>query len=476
MEKEKNSMNERKRKALLTLTKSGLALLLSIILLASTTYAWFTISVTSLDNTFKAGLIDFKVKGYDTKGTSGTSGPEDYYTLVKNTADSPRNLSAGEHLIKEINFAPGDYNVKYIEVENIGTLSLLYKIVFNFIGLDPDVANLTNVIKIRITPVGSTEPTAYTPEEDDLADLTGFDTLFNWLKKSKTDNSFEWDKDKEILDDKTTSNKTTRWIRVEYFYCPYSANGTYGDLDLEMNLTIAAIQAKAGLENLIFVGNEKGFIDAVTDGIEGSTIVFLNDIVLTSDLTIKKAFNFDLGGHTLDASGQTLKFEIENGCAIDIANGTIIAETIRFEYDDNVVNLGNKDGELNLDLKEEYTKSEDTTVYDNGKRLKIVSINHHFGEIFFIDGKCWVKVTGQATYSNGAVKDYKKDITVPVLEGTTPGVTTGENSEFKVTVYWTMSDPPFPLPPPTAVSPSNNKRELAPGITGTEGDKPWPWS
>ena len=118
-------MNAKKKKAVRTLVKSGLALLLSVFLFASFTYAWFTVSATSRNNEIKAGTLMLDVKGWDADYDS----TKDWY---RRNDDYKQDLNSNpilDGLINEVDWSPNQYGVKYISLQNTGSLDLKFTIV-----------------------------------------------------------------------------------------------------------------------------------------------------------------------------------------------------------------------------------------------------------------------------------------------------------------------------------------------------------
>ena len=91
---------------------SLLAMLLSVTMLVGTTFAWFTDSVTSSGNIIKSGTLDLEVSVADE--IDGT------YTSIEGTP-----------VFNYENWEPGYTTVKFIKIQNIG--SLAFKSALNII-------------------------------------------------------------------------------------------------------------------------------------------------------------------------------------------------------------------------------------------------------------------------------------------------------------------------------------------------------
>lgn len=110
-EERENSMNTDKitKKSLLM---SGLTLLISVALLASTTFAWFTDSITNSGNTIEAGELQIEVKGWKLNSKrSGWDGP-----IMQANFDE-------KHLIEETDWKGGDYGAIMLKVKNSGSVA-----------------------------------------------------------------------------------------------------------------------------------------------------------------------------------------------------------------------------------------------------------------------------------------------------------------------------------------------------------------
>ena len=355
-------MKAKKKASIRTLTKSGLALLLSAILFISFTYAWFTLSVKNEKNKISTGDLKLSVIGYD-------SNEEEGYNLA---ADKRKDLSKEEEfLIKEENWKPNQYDVKYVCIENAGSLDLKFSLLLHVVGYDPTISNLAEVIMVKADSVGLSDldaGTQWDPKVDPTDPLNGFERL---SRKLSAKDKGTW----EIATDELIGSGDPpgyKWYRIEYYMCPWAGN-TYQGKTLEMDLVVAGIQASTDIDNLIFVWDEKSFLDAIgNEDNAGATIVFLNDIEITDYpdpiIEFKVPLNYDLNGHWLRAPGKTLLFNDKDGCSMDIADGHIEAYTIEFDNDGKVINLGNDpDGPLYLHLDKDYTYDDEdgTIVHDN---------------------------------------------------------------------------------------------------------------
>ena len=87
---------------------SGLALMMSALLLAGTTFAWFTDSVTNKGNTIQAGKLDIGVIGYTLE-----NGEWKGHMWENNLTNNP--------LFTETTWEPGQYGAILIRVSSYDT-------------------------------------------------------------------------------------------------------------------------------------------------------------------------------------------------------------------------------------------------------------------------------------------------------------------------------------------------------------------
>ena len=111
---------------------SSISLLLCFIMLLGTTFAWFTDSVTSSGNKIQAGNLKLDLEMLN-KETGA-------YESIKTSKDPIFNYNLWE---------PGYTDVKFLKVENEGSLSLKWKAMF---VSDEEVSKLAEVIDVYVLP------------------------------------------------------------------------------------------------------------------------------------------------------------------------------------------------------------------------------------------------------------------------------------------------------------------------------------
>lgn len=121
------------RNALLT---SGLCLVLTVLMLMGSTFAWFTDTVVNEGNTIETGKLDIRATGY--RWDSSTNS----WTVLHNLRET---------LISESNWEPGVSNVAVVRASNLNS-TLAAKVKMQ-ISLVDNQSSLADAIWVHITPV-----------------------------------------------------------------------------------------------------------------------------------------------------------------------------------------------------------------------------------------------------------------------------------------------------------------------------------
>ena len=120
-----------------SLLASGASLLLSAALLAGSTFAWFTDSVTNTGNVITAGNLNINAYAYDVDMTNGTQtvkipGVYDGKEISFEAVDKGQNLKTDpQAIIDEKLWEPGKSNAKLLTVKNDGSLAAKVKVEFD---------------------------------------------------------------------------------------------------------------------------------------------------------------------------------------------------------------------------------------------------------------------------------------------------------------------------------------------------------
>lgn len=112
-----------------TLKSSGLALLVCVVMLLGTTFAWFTDTITNSGNKIEAGTLKIGLQVWNTENKA--------YEDVGKKA-----------LFSHDKWEPGYTDVKAIKIVNNGSLALKYQIDFKSDSLTEDGRKLANVIEV----------------------------------------------------------------------------------------------------------------------------------------------------------------------------------------------------------------------------------------------------------------------------------------------------------------------------------------
>lgn len=103
---------------------SALALVMCLSMFVGSTFAWFTDSVTSSNNIIKSGTLDVEMTYAD-------------------KVDGPYKDASEGAIFDYKLWEPGYTQVKYVKLENLGTLALQYKLT-----VTPNVVNANDTVKL----------------------------------------------------------------------------------------------------------------------------------------------------------------------------------------------------------------------------------------------------------------------------------------------------------------------------------------
>ena len=135
------------KRALLT---SVMALVMCVVMLVGTTFAWFTDTASTGVNKIQAGNLDIKVQYRTTAGS-------EWQTL-----DNATDLFGAEGTL----FEPGHTRVVELKITNAGNLALKYKIGMNVVSEQPGTNKagnpykLSNYLKVATSPIQQYDPNA----------------------------------------------------------------------------------------------------------------------------------------------------------------------------------------------------------------------------------------------------------------------------------------------------------------------------
>ena len=185
-------MSNRKatKRALLT---SVMALVMCVVMLVGTTFAWFTDTASTGVNKIQVGNLDIEVE-YRTSADENTDSG-----VWKPLKDSTDLFGAAGTL-----FEPGHTRVVELKIKNAGNLRLKYKISMNVVSEQPGTNKdgnpykLSNYLKVTTTAIQACN--TGNPTTDATAawfDTAMFKKSFSQWKNEQSFGSFELEKTKE---------------------------------------------------------------------------------------------------------------------------------------------------------------------------------------------------------------------------------------------------------------------------------------
>ncbi len=297
------------------LLMSVLAMLICVAMLAGSTFAWFTDSVSTGVNKIVAGNLDVELEyatEFDADGNITKWDPvTDQVSLFSNLEkDGTDNL-----------WEPGHTEVVYLKVTNKGTLALKYKFAVNVINPASTAKNVYNEnFKLSdylvFGKVESTEPMAMYTDRAEAWTEAGSVTGLNTYTKENV---------------KLLPGKEEYVALIVYMPTSVGNEANYRGTKPTISLGVTLVAAQTPNEEDSFgddydtdavypVSNEKELEDALK---EGGDIILKNDITL-SEITVSKDANIDLNDHVLKAPRYHSALNIQDA-AVTIKNGTIEA-------------------------------------------------------------------------------------------------------------------------------------------------------
>ncbi len=275
---------------------SGLALMMSALLLAGTTFAWFTDSVTNKGNTIQSGELQMDVYWFKWDVNEGK--------FVQTTMDNAK-MSAE-------NWEPGQSNAILMRLDNVGSLTSQVKLSFDV----TEDTGLTDALWFNVIEGENYAEMTTTQPEHTKAPVYSTDTTVTCMSELE---SWEDPYQAKFTSVWPTDGKETEWRHwylIEY--------GMYADAGNEyMNKTMTAdihLDVKQYTYEEDGFGNpnydEDAFVadfeakdiaeleNALSQAKAGDTIALTNDIALDKPLTIKQDVTIDGMGATI--SGQPI--------------------------------------------------------------------------------------------------------------------------------------------------------------------------
>ncbi len=267
------------RKALIA---SLLTFALCFAMLVGTTFAWFTDSATSANNTIKTGNLD--VEMYWADGTQAVP-----------AVDSEGWINASTTAIFDYdNWEPGYVQVRHIKIANNGSLALKYKVL---IVADGEVSELADVIDVYYA-----DPAVQVADRTALNEGNKLCTLSEALAGL------------DVSGNGTLEAYTADTITIA-LKMQETAGNEYKNLEIGSSFTIKVLATQTTSESDSFGTDydaDAEYVEPVSNATElaaalgnGKNVVLENDIAVTEVITVNGDVVIDMNGKTFDASGMT---------------------------------------------------------------------------------------------------------------------------------------------------------------------------
>lgn len=209
-----------------SLLASGMALLASAALLAGTTFAWFTDSVTNTGNRIEAGKLDINALGYYLDGDQWD--------------ETNINWGLKDPMIQETAWEPGQYNAVVVLVSNFDS-NLAARVDLDFSITENEKA-LADALWYKLTPIPSTF--------NNIEEAVPMDMLMQTRPAKegdegvKTMSSIESDSTEEVLLGGQASGGSNCYVFYLLEYGMYtSAGNAYQGGSFSLDFAVKATQA-----------------------------------------------------------------------------------------------------------------------------------------------------------------------------------------------------------------------------------------
>ena len=309
------------KRALLT---SVMALVMCVVMLVGTTFAWFTDTASTGVNKIQAGNLDIQLL----MRTTDEEGKTDY----KNIGDSHDVIFGGENsLVAQNNnqdtlWEPGKTQVAYLAVRNAGNLALKYNIILNVKD-----EGLIGALDYAIVPQSKLSG----------ENQTCTDTIASWVDAKErtgaesgklTAGTFTAAPNgclDEIAHDKTKTNETEYFALVVHM--DENAGNTYMNKSVTIDMKVVATQAAAEFDSFNNQYDKDAPLDfepvATADELNaaaaaGKNVQLTQDVTLMDAVTFNKAVTIDLNGKTLTSSLNSNGYSLVTKANATIVNGT----------------------------------------------------------------------------------------------------------------------------------------------------------
>ena len=305
------------KRALLT---SVMALVMCVVMLVGTTFAWFTDTASTGVNKIQAGNLDVQLLMRNASGA------------YVNIGDSQQVIFGGANsLVAQNNnqdtlWEPGKTQVAYLAVRNAGNLALKYNILLNVRD-----EGLIGALDYAIVPQSKLSG----------ENQTCTDTIASWVDaKGRTGaesgkltaGTFTAAPNgclDEIAHDKTNTNETEYFALVVHM--DENAGNTYMNKSVSIDMKVVATQAAAEFDSFNNQYDKDAPLDfepvATADELKaaaaaGKNVQLTQDVTLTDALTFNDAVTIDLNGKTLTTGLDSGGYSLVTKANATIVNGT----------------------------------------------------------------------------------------------------------------------------------------------------------
>ena len=305
------------KRALLT---SVMALVMCVVMLVGTTFAWFTDTASTGVNKIQAGNLDVQLLMRDADGA------------YVNIGDSQQVIFGGANsLVAQNNnqdtlWEPGKTQVAYLAVRNAGNLALKYNILLNVRD-----EGLIGALDYAIVPQSKLSG----------ENQTCTDTIASWVDaKGRTGaesgkltaGTFTAAPNgclDEIAHDKTNTNETEYFALVVHM--DENAGNAYMNKSVSIDMKVVATQAAAENDSFDNQYDKDAPLDfepvATADELKaaaaaGKNVQLTQDVTLTDALTFNNAVTIDLNGKTLTTDLNSNGYSLVTKGNATIVNGT----------------------------------------------------------------------------------------------------------------------------------------------------------
>ena len=307
------------KRALLT---SVMALVMCVVMLVGTTFAWFTDTASTGVNKIQAGNLDVQLLMRDASSKYVNIG--DSHQVIFGDANSLVAQNNNQDTLWE----PGKTQVAYLAVRNAGNLALKYNILLNVRD-----EGLIGALDYAIVPQSKLSG----------ENQTCTDTIASWVDaKGRTGaesgkltaGTFTAAPNgclDEIAHDKTNTNETEYFALVVHM--DENAGNTYMNKSVSIDMKVVATQAAAEFDSFNNQYDKDAPLDfepvATADELKAAAAAGKN-VQLTQDVTLAEALTFD-NEVTIDLNGKTLTTGLNsNGYSlVTKENATIVNGTYK---------------------------------------------------------------------------------------------------------------------------------------------------